>query len=384
MITKSICTRFKMKTLIFETTVTGHHLEYLQHYYRGALTHPDEEYIFVVTRKFEDVKDKYEWQPSDHISIQYIDSKYDPYFTSPNFYILGWKTSLVLRDYVKAVNPDKVILTILMQFIPFICLLLPNKVRVRGIMYKIYLYEKERMSRMRLLAEKLRFWIASKSRVIESIFVLNDRDSARALNKTYHTEKFKFIPDPVPEVDLACCKNLRTELGISSENKVYLHFGGLDKRKGTLEILRAIELSTDSELEGKTFAFAGRFSESLRKEFYPLLEKVRHKTQILVFDEFCSYEFLYSLCHTCDIILMPYQTTNLSSGVLGYASVFGKPVIGPSQGLIGNIIRQYKMGLALNDVKAPGIRDSLAQSLALQDSSYADNNRLEHFIETIV
>lgn len=373
-----------MKTLIFEPSVSGHHLEYLHHYYVGALEHPQEDFVFVVTRKFEEVKDKYEWETSNNISIQYIDSKYDSSFNASNPYVLGWKTSIVLRDYVKLINPEKVILTMLMQFIPFICWLLPSRVKVRGIMYKIYLYEQSKMSILRLLAERIRFWMASRSRVIESIFVLNDEDSACNFNRIYRSDKFKFIPDPVPEVNLAECKDIREDLGIPVCNKIFLHFGGLDKRKGTLEILKAIDLCPKSELRGKTFVFAGKFKDSLRTEFYPLLDRVKHKAQILVFDEFCSYEFLYDLCYSCDVILMPYQITNLSSGVLGYSAVFGKPVVGPSDGLIGCIIRKKELGMCLAGVSASDIRESFSYSFTFNTSNYKLSNQLVNFINVII
>lgn len=373
-----------MKTLIFEPAVSGHHLEYLHHYYIGALQRPQEEFVFVVTRKFEDVKDKYEWKEVDNITICFIDAKYDSKFSTKNPYVLGWNTSRVLMHYVKEHNPDKVLLTMLMQFIPFICFLLPRKVRVKGIMYKIYLYEIEKMSRLRLLAERLRFFVASKSKAIESIFVLNDEDSAAEFNRIYKTDKFKFIPDPVPEVDLEKCKDLREELSIPKDNKIFLHFGGLDKRKGTLEILKAIELSEESELTDKTFIFAGRIKGSLRDEFYALLEQIKQKAQIIVFDEFCSYELLYNLCYTCDVILMPYELNNLSSGVLGYATVFGKPIIGPSQGLMGKLMCKYNLGCELNQVNSHNIREALLSDINIAKNNYSKTNKLHIFINIIM
>ena len=37
-----------MRTLIFDSSVTGHHLEYLHHYYMEAIGHTDEEYVSMV------------------------------------------------------------------------------------------------------------------------------------------------------------------------------------------------------------------------------------------------------------------------------------------------------------------------------------------------
>lgn len=337
-----------MKTLIFETSVLGHHLEYLHHYYMGALSHKEEKYIIMVPKEFLKVQDKYEWPKANHITFEYLRPEDELLLKEHNFYKLGWNVSKILNKAVRSRGFDKVILTMLMQFIPFIIFLLPRKVLVRGIMYKIYLYEESKMSWMRLVAEKFRFWLAVHSTVIEKIFVLNDMDSVWKFNCIYKTDKFRFLPDPVPEVNMRKVLDMRKDLNIPCSDTIYLHFGSLDRRKGTIDILKAIMTSTRQEMSGKTFIFAGKQKECLKKEFLPLLEEAKVKANILVFDEFCSYEFLNNLCFTCDVILMPYYLTNLSSGLLGYAAFFGKSVIGPNNGLIGSLIKKFQLGQTID------------------------------------
>lgn len=337
-----------MRTLIFEPILSGHHLEYLHHYYMGALSLHEESYIIKVPRKFIEVKSKYEWPKSTNIRFDFFSHNEEIALKETNVYKLGWKASKILNYTVRKVKADKVILTTIMQFIPFIIFLLPRNVLVRGIMYKVYLYEANNMPFLRLLLEMLRFKIATCSNIIEKIFVLNDLDSVRQLNNFYKTDKFCFLPDPIPKIDLANVRDVRRELNIPESNKIYLHFGALNQRKGTLDILESIITSTKQEMEGKTFIFAGKQNLDFRELFYPLLEKAKCNANILVFDEFCSYEFLNNLCFTCDVILMPYHITNLSSGVLGYAAFFKKTVIGPNSGLIGNLIEKFKLGITIN------------------------------------
>ncbi len=164
--------------------------------------------------KFEDVRDKYVWPYSDNISFQYIDSKYDEALAACNPYRLGYNTSKILRDYVKLLEPNRILLTMLMLFIPFICFLLPDTVKVSEIMYKIYLYEQSKISIIKLIAEKIRFQLATHSKVIESIFVLNDKQSAIEFNRIYKKEKIKFIPDPIPVINVSTCRDIRSELVI--------------------------------------------------------------------------------------------------------------------------------------------------------------------------
>ena len=373
-----------MRTLIFDSSVTGHHLEYLHHYYMEAIGHTDEEYVIMVPHDFIKVKIEYEWPYSSNISFVYIPEEDEKLLKETNFYKLGWNTSKILQRAVRKIKPDRVLLTMLMQFIPFIIFLLPRNVRVRGIMYKIYLYEEHRMGKLRLAAERLRFWLAARSSKIEKIFVLNDEDSARTFNSLYSTTKFRSLPDPVPSVDFSIVKSVREELGVSPVEKLYLHFGGLDGRKGTIDILKSIIASQIGELKDSCFVFAGRINKNISNEFYDLLSVAKEKTKIMVFDQFCSYDFLWNLCFSCDVILMPYYLTNLSSGVLGYAALFHKPVIGPDNGLIGKLINKYHLGIATSIPLTSQEFKVQTDKTAAGCERYVMTNSLEKFKQIIM
>ena len=372
-----------MRTLIFDSSVTGHHLEYLHHYYMEAIGHTDEEYVIMVPNDFIKVKKEYEWPYGSNISFVYILEEDEKLLKETNFYKLGWNTSKILQRAVRNIKPDRVLLTMLMQFIPFIIFLLPRNVRVRGIMYKIYLYEVHRMGKLRLAAERLRFWLAARSSKIEQIFVLNDEDSARTFNTLYSTSRFRSLPDPVPSVDFSKVKSVREELGVSPVEKLYLHFGGLDGRKGTIDILKSIIASKKGELKDSCFVFAGRINKNTLNDFYDLLSVAKEKTRILVFDQFCSYDFLWNLCYSCDVILMPYHLTSLSSGILGYAAVFNKPVIGPDNGLIGNLIKKYELGISTQFPLKPEIYNNHIYNSEKGCSLYVITNSVKKFREEI-
>ena len=372
-----------MRTLIFDSSVTGHHLEYLHHYYMEAIGHTDEEYVIMVPNDFIKVKKEYEWPYSSNISFVYIPEEDEKLLEEKNFYKLGWNTSKILQRAVRKIKPDRVLLTMLMQFIPFIIFLLPRNVRVRGIMYKIYLYEVHRMGKLRLAAERLRFWLAARSSKIEQIFVLNDEDSARTFNTLYSTSKFRSLPDPVPSVDFSKVKSVREELGVSPVEKLYLHFGGLDGRKGTIDILKSIIASKKGELKDSCFVFAGRINKNTLNDFYDLLSVAKEKTRILVFDQFCSYDFLWNLCYSCDVILMPYHLTSLSSGILGYVAVFNNPVIGPDNGLIGNLIKKYELGISTQFPLKPEIYNNHIYNSEKGCSLYVITNSVKKFREEI-
>lgn len=373
-----------MRTLIFEPCLTGHHLEYLNHYYKGALERPEQEYIFLVPFSFENVRDKYEWKFAKNIRFEYFEDRELSKCIHTNKYVAGYNKAKLISKSSKLYGADRVLLTILMEVIPFVLFFLPSGIKLRGIIYQIYLYTQSSDSKFRVLIDKFRYWLMARCNKMEKVYILNDEDSANKFNCIFKTNKFTFLPDPVPNVDMNFVKSIRSDLGLNKNDFVYFHFGGLAKRKGTLEILKAIIDSKKESLNDCAFIFAGKVNKDIKDEFYSLLSDAREKARVLVYDEFCSYEFLYNLCYSIDCILMPYKITKLSSGVLGYAAVFKKPVIGPSDGLIGNLIKRNGLGMCLPYVSKDYIKKEFGKRLQLVETKYVEKNDVSEFIRIIL
>lgn len=348
-----------MKILIFDWTVEGHHLEYLHHLYKIAVERKSEKFVFLVPTTFDGVKDKFYWEPTDNVEFRYITEEERLQCENPKLLKAAWFKSKVVSKRVKNLEIDKVWLIVLMHFMPFLPLVLPNSVKVSGVLYRIYFYEGSAIRGVRLWIERLRYKLMVWNKSIDKVLVLNDQWATDELNRIYNTDKFTYLPDPVPEIDDSKVHNIREELGVSETDKVFLHFGGLDERKGTLEILKAIGLLDGSALTDKVFVFAGRVNKEIKEEFYNLKKTVDGKVRIIVYDEFCSYEHLHNLCNSCDCVLIPYKNPNQSSGVIGYASHFGKPVLGPNKGLLGRLVNDYGMGQGIDDVSYTGMTEAI-------------------------
>ena len=59
-----------------------------------------------------------------------------------------------------------------------------------------------------------------------------------------------------------------------------------------------------SEWNKYVFIFAGKVYKDIREEFYLHYNVLKQNIRILVFDEFCSFDFIESLCVSCDAILL--------------------------------------------------------------------------------
>lgn len=374
--------------LVFTTDCKGHHLEYLHHYYDYALRDVGNKYVFCVSKDFQKVKSTYSWPEAGNISFDFIaDDDLKKCIKGGNGFLniikLSFAKSLYLKKKCKEHNIDVVHTIMLMEYLPALPFFLPSKIDFRGIVYRIALNDKTLSFKSRII-EKIKYSLLVNSRIFKKIFVLNDKRSVEVLNEKYHTTKFQFLPDPFPQTEQP--QNVREKLNIPAENKIFLHFGGLGRRKGTLLIADAISCMKDAK--GFTFVFAGRISKDCEKEFYHIIKGVNNGAQILVYNEFCTYEFLNSLAYTADYMLIPYENVTQSSGVLGYAAQYDKPVVGPDAGLLGDLIRNYRLGKL---IKYPISVENLKQAIMsyasiepVDGSLYRKENSIANFQEILM
>ena len=91
---------------------------------------------------------------------------------------------------------------------------------------------------------------------------------------------------------------------------IFIHFGGLAERKGTLDILQSINNLSLDEQQKYAFVFAGRVGADIRNEFYKTIDNLGENVTVVIKDEFCSYDFIDALCKAVTAILMPYYVTD--------------------------------------------------------------------------
>lgn len=364
--------------LIFETGFAGHHLEYLHHYYEYAINDKSNSYVFLIADSFKEVKEKYTWEKSANVRFEYIDPIILDKCINNKLLVGSFYKSIYLRKKCKEYNISLIITTMLMEYLPFLPFILNKKIEFRGIIYRIFLYEQREKFNSHKLISSIKYQLLKNSPQFKKIFILNDKYGTIRLNKKYNTHKFNFLPDPIPVIGNG--ENLKEKLNIPQNNIVFLHFGGLGYRKGTITILDLLEyLKSNNNF---TFIFAGKIGDECKDEFYKKLKKSKDKCQILVYDYFCEYDFLSSLCITCDYILLPYTNVNQSSGVLGYAARFNKPVIGPAEGLLGYLIKNYKLGQTICNINPQKLAYSMANYnniSAIDGTPYIKENNIEEF-----
>lgn len=374
------------RILIFDTKVSGHHIEYVHHLLQKANLSKDE-YVFYLPKQFEKAKgNDLNWSYRDNISFHFFDV--DDRLEKVPLLLSSYRKCLLLKRAIREQNVTHVFLITLMEYIPFLSFIISrSNIRISGIIYQIYLYRWKSSSLLQKLMDVCKYLILTYSKCIDTIYVLNDRASVRRFNYLYHTNKYKFLVDPY--VPLKVVNMDLSTLGIKEGNTVFFHFGSLAERKGTLDLLKAIKLINSERLSKSTFILAGRVSESIKDNFYTLLNDISFLNicQIIVFDEFCDYELIAELCKRSDMLLMPYKVISQSSGLIGYAAQYNTPVLAPANGLIGKLVKKYKLGYLLKSVTPIEIATFINEmDLNKRDVSkeYLKENTIDNFITGIV
>lgn len=371
-----------MKTILIHSTfVGGHQLEYLHHLYMGAISLTHNNYIFVVPKKFFIDGKSLSWPESSN--IQMVTTTYSE---KGGMLSKSYRLCKDLAQYINMYKASEVILIELMSYLPFLPFQISSKVKVSGIIYRIYLYDWKSESRLKRLLEIFKYVLFSRFKVFDRIFILNDSASSAYLNKLYHTSCFCYLTDPVASLPDYKGKNIRDELCIDQGKTIYLHPGGMLPYKGTIEILKALTLLNEQQLDQMAIIFSGRITPSIRKEFNYYLEELKDKVQIVLIEGYLPFERLADLFITSDYVLIPYKVKSQSSGIVGHAAYYKKPVIVAKGGVIGKLVRKWQLGYLLNAPTPFYISDFLChpQTSDYKENNYKEDHSIDNFINTIL
>ena len=362
-----------MRYLIFEYQYEGHYIEYIRHILWYAKEYqPCDEFHIVVPNKYEKHLDSF--PTSDKIFFHFLSDKILKRLSKTGKLSIithSFVRCRTVAEYIKHYNIDKTILITSINYLFGIGLIIPQNSYISAIEYIIPRHRPDNISSLKKLEDRFRMWTYSHTKQLKNIFLLNDEDSAEIYNNNYRTSKFKFLPDPID-----CIVNSNEYSAISNRRITILHAGRFRKEKGTFDIFEALRLLDDNERSKFKFILCG---ESIVPE-----DNERAKKEILDLSNimdveyhpgFVSEKFLHNLYVRSDYVLMPYHNYFQSSGNLGHAASYRKPVIGPGDGLLGNLIEKYSLGITLESLDATGIVKALRKILTSSNSkSYRFND----------
>lgn len=370
-----------MKTLIYFTSVTGHNIEFIHHLYMGYF-YSEKEALFVIPEKFHQQESLFDWPKCERITFDYLSAE-EIGSLGDSLFRKSFRFSKLLRKYMTKNHVRVAFVADLMGLMPFLPFVLSKRFSIYGLTFGVYLYRWYTRAKYKSLLEAICHCLMAKSKSIKSIYVGNDTSAPLYYNRLFKTHKYKYVPDPFNCIEVPF-RDLRKEYGIAVDKKVMYHFGSMGGRKGTIQIINSIIELNEEEREKYVFVFAGIVQD--KEAFYNAINKIENRNNIFIFDRFCDFEFISQWCQCCDAILIPYSHTHSSSGLLGYAAQYKKPVIGPNSGLIGKLIRRNHLGLDLDIINSDKLRRAYQDidNWNYRVNNYVSKNSVSHFSEIVI
>lgn len=195
---------------------------------------------------------------------------------------------------------------------------------------------------------------------LKAIFSL-DPMAVTHLAQHINRNRVFYLPDPVkiyPEMAKRA-EDLRYELGIEPDRRVFLMFGVLNEVKGVFQLLHALKLLP---LEaGKKVCLLligpGKCEERLTPQVQTILDTTL--IQIIRHDQFITDRQVQPYFSVADVVLTPYQHHIGMSSVIVRAATAEKPVMSSDYGLVSEVVQRNRLGIVVDSTSPQAIADGL-------------------------
>lgn len=395
--------------LIYCTNSTGHFPSYIKH----LLTYYTEQHIadfkvyFLTSldfRKKHSFLNDLEKRPgSSQIEVKYFTDKERKELSSIGLTILpalrkilrSFKEWKILKQYLI----DLKITSCVILNLDALCLPLmfsePSQSSISGIYYRPVSHYKKCFSVS--FSSRRKFWVVReklflshlfRAKAFKTLFCL-DPLAVKYFSETYYNSKAVYLPDPsdvLSEEQLHTDEttNLRNQLKINSERIIFLLFGSISERKGVYKILEALNRFPDSECENICLIIAGKPQNGNIEEVIDLqCKEIISKKSIQIICEFkyLSDAEIAAYFTISNVILTLYQEQIGMSGVLLLAAAYKKPVLSSNYGLIGEVVRNYELGLTVDASTESEIIGGLQRFISSPKDDLCNETKMEDLVQ---
>lgn len=217
---------------------------------------------------------------------------------------------------------------------------------------------------------------------LHTVHTLDDGFPGFARERYPAGEKVVALPDPAfpptrsTEADRALAGR------VPGGRFVLVLFGVLTVRKGVLALLRA-SARLDAGTAGRiALVIAGEPAPEIRQRLDDAVSALRTAQPGLwlhVEPRRLSSGEIEALIERCDCVLAPYQRFVGSSGVLMWAAARGRPVIAQDYGLVGRLVREHGLGIAVDTTDPPALAAAMTAAAGCAAGELADPARMAAF-----
>ncbi len=387
----------KQKLLLFDLSIYGHHPSYIQHFveYWSKTNSSAESLSIVVSPQFlqvhaDVVEQALKSSPAiDFVTITTAEAAaLKPRNSGINRNLRAFQEWDLFYQYAVSLQASKCLIMYFDTCLIPLALGKKSPCPFSGIYFrptfhypKFSNYLPTRQNRLQQWREKfilkriLRHW------QLQTLFCL-DPFAIAPINSLYPQAKVVHLPDPVvlPPSDLPQ-SNLKQNLQIEAGKKVFLLFGALTGRKGIYQLLKAIALLPTELCQKLCLLFVGEANPTDKALIEANIEAAcqAKPIQIITQYEFISELEVQAYFQLTDVVLAPYQRHVGMSGILLLAAAAQKPVLASNYGLMGEIVQQYGLGIAVDSTVPEQIAQGLTRCLVESTDYLGDRAKMKAF-----
>jgi glycosyltransferase involved in cell wall biosynthesis len=146
-----------------------------------------------------------------------------------------------------------------------------------------------------------------------------------------------------------------------------LLFGALGRRKGLVELVEGLLRLDDKDLVRIELKALGRFAADeadYKARAQALLSALAGRgAKVELADQYVPEDVLDEALRWCDVILAPYISHLGSSGVVGLATQYGRPLLAQSLYQVGDEVRRFGLGLTVDPTDPAAVAAAVRQLL---------------------
>lgn len=270
----------------------------------------------------------------------------------------------LLRSLIRRTGASHAVVLFLdpMQLALALGLRLPGRATLSGILFRPSVHLIYQAGKGSPVSERLRdarkrwlYRLMLRNSCLERVLTLDPYFPPFAAEELGSSAQVSGLPDPIvnaPETDASsdCRTDLRDAVG--DGQTLFTLFGSLTERKGVLHVLDALALLPQSSRRALRVVLAGKIDSAVAAEIQRRVEAAppgdAPNPSLRIVDRYLTTAELGWLVRQSSVVLAPYQRFVGSSGVLNWAAAARKPVIAQAYGLVGALVRDYGLGLAVD------------------------------------
>ncbi|MGA0556228.1 glycosyltransferase [Larkinella sp. VNQ87] len=385
------------KILLFDSIIDGHHADYLTHLIRYWVQNRLAGELIVVTQQsFQACFDELTTGQPGGRNVRFvplppadIDAVHGALMLTRSF--KEW--NLVLR-YIGQHQPAHVLLMYFDLFQLATWLGRSAPCAVSGIYFRPDFHYKRNpgfKAQLNGFRKKVTLKGALRKSSLANVFCL-DHSAVEGLRQLAPAAKVWPLADPVESYSItpAEVQQLRHDLQIDANRRVFLLFGYLDDRKGIEPLLDALKELPKPQQQAVCLVLVGPIQPDYKQKIEQKITDVGGEVQIVrVYQEIKGRQIqLYF--ELADYALALYQRHVGMASVVVRAAVSRKPVLASDYGYLGHLVQTEHLGVVADTTSPAAIRAMLERVLTTEIpysktnlQKLADHNSDVYFAETI-